>query len=87
MYIFSATGAAYESSQDGVESELQLPSCATAIATWDPSCICDLNHSPQQFLILNSLRRPGIKPVSSWILVGFISLEPQWELQEGIFFT
>ena len=24
--------------------------------------------------------RPGIKPVSSWILVGFITAEPQWEL-------
>ena len=25
--------------------------------------------------------RPGIKPVSSWILVRFISAEPPWELQ------
>ena len=24
--------------------------------------------------------RPGIKPTSSWILVGFITAEPQWEL-------
>lgn len=24
--------------------------------------------------------RPGIEPVPSWILVGFISPEPQWEL-------
>ena len=24
--------------------------------------------------------RPGIEPASSWILVGFISAEPQWEL-------
>ena len=24
--------------------------------------------------------RPGIEPVSSWILVGFVATEPQWEL-------
>ena len=24
--------------------------------------------------------RPGIKPTSSWILVGFVSTEAQWEL-------
>ena len=30
--------------------------------------------------ILNPLRaRPGIKPESSWISVGFITAEPQWE--------
>ena len=26
----------------GVESELQVPAYATAVATWEPSCICDL---------------------------------------------
>ena len=26
---------------------------------------------------------PGIEPTSSWILVGFISAVPQWELSEG----
>ena len=25
---------------------------------------------------------PGIKPKSSWILVGFVTSEPQWELQQ-----
>ena len=24
--------------------------------------------------------RPGIEPVSSWILIGFVTTEPQWEL-------
>ena len=28
----------------GVESELQLPACATATATMDLSWICDLSH-------------------------------------------
>ena len=36
----------------GAESELQLPTCATATATLDPSHICDLHHSLQQYWIL-----------------------------------
>ena len=32
----------------GVESELQLPACATDIATPDPSYICNLHHSSGQ---------------------------------------
>ena len=53
FYFFRATPMAYGSSQVGVESELQLLATATAIATWDPSCICD--HSTQQYRILNPL--------------------------------
>ena len=34
----------------------------------------------QQFWILKTLKRPGIKPTSSCILVGFVTTEPQWEL-------
>jgi len=39
----------------GVKSELQLLATATAIAIWDPSCICDLHHSSWQCQILNPL--------------------------------
>ena len=39
----------------GVESELQLPSCTTAIATWDLSCIFDLHCSLWQHWIINLL--------------------------------
>ena len=39
----------------GVQSELQLPAYTTAIATSDPSRICDLHHSSQQHRILNPL--------------------------------
>ena len=60
----------------GVESELQLPASATATETWDPSCICDLHHSTRQY----HGARSGIKPVSLWILVRFITTELQWEL-------
>ena len=28
----------------GLELELQLPACTTAMAMWNPNCICDLYH-------------------------------------------
>ena len=39
----------------GIETELQLPAYTKAIATWDPSHVCDLHHSSQQCQILNPL--------------------------------
>ena len=36
----------------GVELELQLLAYATATATWDLSCVCDLYHSSWQCWIL-----------------------------------
>ena len=39
----------------GVESELQLPTYTTAMATLDPSHLCDLRHSLRQHRILNRL--------------------------------
>ena len=41
----------------GVELELQLLACATATATRDPSCVCDLYHSSRQYQILNSISK------------------------------
>ena len=61
----------------GVESELQLPAYATATAMPDPSHICDLHHSSLQRQILNTLSRARDEPASSWILVGFVTTEPQ----------
>ena len=62
----------------GVEVELQL--LATATAMQDPSCVCNLHHSSLQHQIFNPLSEPGIEPETSWLLVGFISAVPQWEL-------
>ena len=39
----------------GVQSELQLPATATATATQEPSCVCDLHHSLWQHRILKPL--------------------------------
>ena len=61
----------------GVEVELQLPATDPATATQDPNHICNLHHSSQQHWFLNPLRRAR---ASSWMLVGFISAEPWWEL-------
>ena len=41
----------------GVESELLLPAYTTAIATPDPSCLCDLHPSSRQRRILNPLSK------------------------------
>ena len=41
----------------GVESEPQLLAYTTATATWDPSRICDLHHSPWQCRIPNPLSK------------------------------
>ena len=65
----------------GVQSELQLLAYATATATPNLSLVCALHHSSRKYWILNPLIEAGITPTSSWILVGFISAEPQWELQ------
>ena len=66
----------------GVESELQLPAFDTATATWDWSHVCDLHQSSQQRRIGSPTHRarPGIEPVSLWLLVRFTSTEPQREL-------
>ena len=70
----------------GVELELQLPAYTTAIATPDPSCICDQCYSSQQHWILNPLSEAGIEPASLWLLVRSVSTEPRWELPRLILF-
>ena len=62
----------------GIKSELQLP--ATATITRNPSHICNLYHSLRQCRILEPLSKARIESTSSWILVGFVTAEPQWEL-------
>ena len=46
-----------EFSRLGVKSELQLPACATVMALWDPSCLCNLHHSSWQHWIFNPLSK------------------------------
>ena len=64
----------------GVELELQLLAYTIDTATQDPSRVCNLHHNSWQHHILNPLATSGFKPSSSWILVRFVTTEPQWEL-------
>ena len=63
----------------GIESELQLQAYTTATVTCDLIRICNLHHSSWQRRILHPLSGPGIKLVSLWMLVRFVSTEPRWE--------
>ena len=60
-------------SRPGVELELQLPAYATATATWDPSCICDLHCSCNDRASIH-WTRPGSKPASSQTLCWVLNL-------------
>ena len=64
--------------------ELQLQPLAYATATSDLNSVCDLYHRSQQGQILNQWARPRIEPGSSWILAGFVSTEPRWELHNFV---
>ena len=61
----------------GVTLELQLPVCMTAIATPDPSLVCEAHGNAGS---LTHWARPGLVPSSSWMLVGFIASELWQEL-------
>ena len=64
----------------GVQSELQLPAYTTAIATQDPSLVCDLHHSSRQRRILNSLSK-----ARDWTRNHMVPTVPWWELQKYYF--
>ena len=64
----------------GVKLELQPSAYTTATAMWDLSLVFDLYHNPWQCWILSPLSEAGIEPASTWIVVGFVTAEPQWEL-------
>ena len=68
----------------GVELKLQLPACTTA--TPDPTVSATYTTAHGNTRSLTHLARPGIEPVSSWILVRLITAEPQRELPIIFFF-
>ena len=74
IYLFVFLGphpAHMEVPRLGVKSELQLPAYTTAHGNAE-----SLTH----------WARPGIEPTSSWVLVGFVTAERQWERPRFIFF-
>ena len=70
--LFRATPGAYGSSQARGQIGAAAEVYTTETATLYPNYICDLHSSLWQHQILNPLR-PGIKPISSWILVRFLT--------------
>ena len=62
----------------GVESELQLLACTTA--TQDPGPVWAYTTAHGNAGSLTHRVRPGIKPATSWFLVGFVSAAPRQEL-------
>ena len=64
----------------GVESRLQLPAYVTAIATRDPSRICNLHYSSWQHRILNTLRKARDQTCIHMENSQARTTEPQWEL-------
>ena len=68
----------------GVESELQLTAYTTATAMPDLSCIWKLHHRSWQLDSLTHWVRPWFEPISSWILVRFLT---RWATMETPSFT
>ena len=46
-----------------------------------------IHHSHSNTGSLSHWARPGIEPTSSWIVVGLITAQPQWELLSLAFLT
>ena len=65
----------------GVELELHLQAYATAMATQDPSCICDLYHSLGQCQTLNPLSKARDQThITKEITLNLWAAEPQQQL-------
>ena len=87
FFLFMAIPVYVEIPGLGVECRLHLPAYVTTTATQDPSRFCDLHHGSWQCWIPTHWVRPGIEPASSWLLVSFVTTEPQWELPTVRFLT
>ena len=71
--FFRAKSVAYGSSQAQGEIGDEAASLRHSHRTSDPTCVWYLHHSSWQCWILTHWVRPEIKPMSSWILVSFIT--------------
>jgi len=65
-----------------IKLELYVLAYTMATTMQDLSQVCDLHSNIGS---LTHWARPAIEPASSWILVRFISVEPQWELRVFFF--
>ena len=81
--LFRAAPASYGSSQ--ARGRIRAVAAACTTATPGGSCISDVHHSSPKCRIINPLSKSRIEPVSSWILVTFVSAEPQQQLHNVSF--
>ena len=84
ILLFRAALKAYGNSRAGVKSELQPLAYTTAqqCRIWAVSETYTTAHGNGRSL--THWARPGIELQSSWILVGFVTTEPQQELPTGV---
>ena len=61
----------------GVKSELKLPAYTTATARQDLSHVWTYSKTHSNTGSLTHWAGPGIEPISSWIVVGFVTAKPQ----------
>ena len=81
--LFRATPRAYESFQARGQIGVVAASLYHSYSKhqiWAISTTYTIAHGNARSLTY--WVRTGIKPTSSWLLVGFVTTEPQWELQK-----
>ena len=85
LFIFRGILAAYESSQARGwigAAVASLPPQPQQCRIWATSATYITAHSNTRSL-LNPLSKTKDQTTSSWIWVGFVSAEPQWEVQDN----
>ena len=82
FWLFRVAPEAYESFQARGRIRAAAASLQHSYSnTGSEPLLCDLHCSSWQCQVLNPLSKARDWTVSSWILVGFITAEPQWEFQ------
>ena len=85
FWLFRPAPRAYGSSQARGQIGVVAAGYTIATAMQDPSCIYNLHHQPTAHGHAGNLTHwvsSGIELASSCILVGLVTTEPRWELQE-----
>ena len=79
VWLLGAAPAAYEISHAKGGIGATAADLCHSHSCRDPSRICSLHRNSWQLGILHPLSEAGIEHASSWILVGLVTAEPQWE--------
>ena len=85
FFFFRAANAAHGSSQ--ARDQIRAAAAGLCHSQSNTRSKLRLWPTPQLTGSLTQWARPGIEPVSSWILVRFNTAEPWWELKPAGFWT